>query len=328
MRISSTVPGLLAALALGVSTLHAGAQTYPAKPVNLIVPWPAGGPSDFVARQIQPDMTRSLGQPVVIDNVGGVGGAMGVQKALNAPADGYTAVLGSPLELVIQPITNAAVKWKSEDLKMAGLLVKAPLVLLARKDLPASTVDELMALAARPGAKELSIANAGTGSMYHLIAEKFTQQTGVRFIHVPYKGTTPMVADLMGGQVDLAFTIFAGNVPALLTEGKVKVIGVTSTTPPARFPQVPALAAHPKLQGFEFDSWAGIQVPRNTPEAAVARLNKAVHDALQNAEVRKAFEASGNVVVVPSTPAELDRLYQAEIARYQAIARSIKLQPQ
>lgn len=328
MSISSTLRRLLAALAIGAAALHAGAQTFPSKPVNLIVPWPAGGPSDFVARQIQPDMTRSLGQPVVIDNVGGVGGAMGVQKALNAPADGHTAVLGSPLELVIQPITNAAVKWKSQDLKMAGLLVKAPLVLLARKDLAASSVDELLALAARPGAQELSVGNAGTGSMFHLAAEKFTQQTGVRFIHVPYKGSAPMLADLMGGQVDLAFTIFAGSIPALLAEGKVKVIGVTSAAPPPRFPQVAALAAHPKLQGFEFESWAGIQVPRNTPDTAVARLNKAVHEALQNPEVRKAFEATGNVVVAPSTPAELDRLYQAEIARYQAIARSIRLQPQ
>lgn len=327
MRIPSTLQ-LLAALAIGTASLHAGAQTYPSKPVNLIVPWPAGGPSDFVARQIQPDLARSLGQPVVIDNVGGVGGAMGVQKTLNAPADGYTVVLGSPLELVIQPITNASVKWKSEDLKMAGLLVKAPLVLLARKDLPASTVDEIVALAARPGVKELSIGNAGTGSMFHLAAEKLTQHTGTRFIHVPYKGSAPMLADLMGGQVDMAFTIFAGSIPALFSEGKVKVIGVTSATAPTRFPQVAALATHPKLQGFEFDSWAGIQVPRNTPDAVVARLNKAVHEALQNPEVRKAFEASGNTVVAPTTPADLDRLYQAEIARYQAIARSIKLQPQ
>lgn len=327
MNIPSLLRRLVTGLVLGVSALHAGAQAWPTKPVTLIVPWPAGGPSDFVARKLQPDIGKALGQPIVIDNIGGAGGAIGVQKNLSA-TDGHTITLGSPLELIVAPLTLAAVKYKAEDLKIAAQIVKAPLVLIARKDLPANTVDELIQLASRPGAKELSIGNGGNGSLFHLAAEKFGQQTGAKFVHVPYKGSTPMLADLMGGQVDMAITVWAGSLPATVAEGKVKVIGLASRTPLVKFPQVPALAAHPKLVGFEFDSWAVIAVPRNIPDAVANRINKAVYDALQNPDTRSAFEATGNQIVNPTSVADLDRVYRDEVARYQAIARSINFQPQ
>jgi len=327
MKTSSLLRRLLTGLLLGASALQAGAQAWPTKPVTLIVPWPAGGPSDFVARKLQPDMGKALGQPIVVDNIGGAGGAIGVQKNLSA-TDGHSITLGSPLELIVAPLTLAAVKYKAEDLKIAAQIVKAPLVLVARKDLPANTVDELIQLASRPGAKELSIGNGGNGSLFHLAAEKFGQQTGAKFVHVPYKGSPPMLADLMGGQVDMAITIWAGSLPATVAEGKVKVIGLAARAPLAKFPQIPALAAHPKLAGFEFDSWAVIAVPRNTPDAVTNRLNKAVYDALQNPDTRSAFEATGNIVVPPTSVADLDRVYRDEVARYQAIARSIHFEPQ
>lgn len=328
MTIASLLRPLLAGLVLGVTALHAGAQAWPAKPITMVVPWPAGGPSDFVARKLQPDMAKALGQPVVIDNIGGAGGAIGIQKNVSAAADGYTLSLASPLELIVAPLTLASVKYKPEDLKIVGQIVKAPLVLLARKDLPANTVDELIALTTRPGAKELSVGNGGNGSLFHLVAEKFGQQTGAKFVHVPYKGATPMMTDLMGGQVDLAFTIFAGSIPAMIADGKFKVLGLATRTPLPKFPQIAALAAHPKLAGFEFDSWAGIAVPRSTPDAVASRINKAVYDALQNPETRAAFEATGNLIVNPTSVADLDRVYRDEVARYQAIARSINFQPQ
>lgn len=324
-RLAATCIGLAAA---GLMSASASAQTFPAKTVTMIVPWPAGGPSDFVARQIQPDMQKALGQTVIIENVGGVGGAMGVQKMLNAPADGYQMTLGSPLELVIAPIALATVKYKPEDMKLVAQMVKAPMVLIARKDLPANNVDELIAIAARPGSRELAFANPGPGSMFHLAAEKFGQQTGLKFIHIPYKGSAPMMGDLMGGQVDLALTIFAGPIPGMIADGKVKALGITARTPMAKFPQLPALAAHPRLAGFEFDSWAGLQVPRSTPDDVTTRLHKAAEVAMQNPAVRKAFEDSGNLIVPPMSLADLDRTYRAEIARYQGIAKSINFQPQ
>lgn len=293
-----------------------------------MVPWPAGGPSDFVARQIQPDTQKALGQPVIVDNIGGVGGALGVQKMLQG-TDGHTALLGSPLELIIPPLTLASVKYKPTDLRLVAQLVKAPLVPVARKDLPANTVDELIALAQRrKGERPLAMANTGNGSMFHLVAEKFSQHTGIEMLHVPYKGSAPAMGDLLGGQVDLMFTIFAGPIPATIADGKLKAIGIAAAQPLPRFPTLAALGAHPKLKGFEFDSWAGIQVPRSTPDEVALRLNKALYEAMQNPATRQAFESVGNQVVAPMSLAELERVYQAEIARFQAIARSINLQPQ
>lgn len=328
MLIPSTLRRLLPGLLLGLAALQATAQTYPSKPITMIVPWPAGGPSDFVARKLQNDMAKSLGQPVVVDNVGGAGGAIGVQKMVSAPADGHTIVLGSPLELIVAPLTMAAVKYKPEDMKVVGQIVKAPLVLLARKDLPANSVEELIQLVSRSGAKELSVGNGGNGSLFHLAAEKFGQQSGAKFVHVPYKGTAPMIADLMGGQVDLAFTVFAGSIPSTIADGKVKAIGLATRAALPKFPQIAGLAAHPKLSGFEFDSWAAVMVPRNTPDAVANRLNKAVYEALQNPDTRSAFEATGNIVVNATPVSDLDSVYRAEVARYQAIAKSIKFEPQ
>jgi tripartite-type tricarboxylate transporter receptor subunit TctC len=319
---------LAAVLWTGLAACAASAQTYPSRVVTMVVPWPAGGPSDFVARQIQPDMARVLGQTLIIDNVGGVGGALGVQKVLNAPADGYQFTLASPLELIIAPIALSTVKYQPTDFRLVAQMVKAPLVLLARKDFPANTIDELIAMAGKPGAKEVAFANPGPGSMFHLAAEKLGQQLGVKIIHVPYKGTAPMMGDLLGGQVDLTMTVFAGTVPGMVAEGKVKALGLATRAPLPKFPNIASLAAHPKLQGYEFDSWAGLQVPRNAPDEVAQRLNQAANEAMKNPAVRKAFEDVGNVVVPPQSLAELERVYRAEIARYQAIAKSINLAPQ
>lgn len=312
---------------LTVAASAALAQAWPGKAVSLVVPWPAGGPSDFVARQIQNDTQKALGQPLVVENIGGVGGALGVQKML-AGTDGHTLLLGSPLELIIPPLTLATVKYKPTDLRMVAQLVKAPLVLIARKDLPAGNVEELLALAAQRKGKPLTMANTGAGSMFHLVAERFAQAGGIELIHVPYRGSAPAMGDLMGGQVDLMFTIFAGPVPATIADGKLKAIGLATAQPLAKFPHIGALAAHPRLAGFEFDSWAGVQVPRQTPEDVAQRLHKALYDAMANPQTRQAFESTGNLVVAPLSLAELDRIYQSEIARYQAIAKSINLQPQ
>ena len=317
---------LVAALTLVVGPAFSQAQAWPSKPVTLVVPWPAGGPSDFVARQIQNDIAKALGQPLIVENIGGVGGAMGVQKMLTG-TDGHTVLLGSPLELIIPPLTIASVKYKPNDLRMVAQLVKAPMVLIARKDLAANNVDELIALAKKSG-KPLAMANTGPGSMFHLIGERFAQLLSTEFVHVPYRGSAPAMGDIMGGQVDLMFTIFAGPVPAMIADGKLKVLGLTTEEPLAKFPNIAALAKHPKLGELKFDSWAGIQVPRNAPEEVAQRLNKAAYDALQNPQARQAFESVGNFVVPPTSLAELDRIYQAEIARYQAIAKSINLQPQ
>jgi tripartite-type tricarboxylate transporter receptor subunit TctC len=328
MKTSQWLKRSLFGLLCSAAVLQAAAQSFPSKAVNLVVPYPAGGPSDFVARQLQPELNRLLGQPVIIENVGGVGGAIGIQKVLNAPADGYNMTLGTPMELVLAPLAMSAVKFKPDDMKLVAQLVTTTMVLITRKDLPANNVEELIAMAKKPGAKELSYGSVGPGSLYHLIGEKFAQQTGTKMLHVPYKGAAPLMTDLMGGQIDMVFIPLAGSTPAMITEGKVKALGLTTKTPHPRFPNIPALAAQKGMEGFEFDLWAGIEVPKNTPADVTARLNKAIYEALQNADIRKAYEATGNTVAKPMSPEELARVYNSETARYQAIAKSINLQPQ
>ena len=316
---------LMAATAMGT----AWANNYPAKPISLIVPYPAGGPSDFFARKVQPEAATKLGQqPMIIENIGGAGGSIGLSKLVNAPADGYTVSLGSPMELVLAPMAIQGVKYKPEDFRLVAQFATTNTVLAVRNSLNIKTVEELLAHARKNADKPLSYGSVGPGSLYHLIGEKFSQLTKVQMLHVPYKGIAPLMTDLMGGQIDMAFLPMAGSIPQTLLDGKITGLAVTSKTPHPLFKQFPALAAMKGLEAMEFDIWAGIQVHKNTPDSVVNALNKAFYASAESPETRKALEGSGNVVLPSRTPAELARIYQAEIERYRGIARSIHLQPQ
>ncbi len=304
------------------------AQTYPSKPISLIVPYPAGGPSDFFARKVQPEAAAKLGQTMIIENIGGAGGAIGLTKLVNAPADGYTLSLGSPMELVLTPMAIQGVKYKSEDFKLVAQFTSTNTILAVRNSLNVKTVDELLALARKSSDKPLSYGSVGPGSLYHLIGEKFSQLTKVQMLHVPYKGIAPLLTDLMGGQIDMAFLPMAGSIPQTLIDGKIQGLAVTAKAPHPLFKQFPAMAAMKGMEAMEFDIWSGVQVHKNTPDPIVNALNKAFYASAEAAETRKALESSGNVVLPSRTPAELARIYQAEIERYRAIAKSINLQAQ
>jgi tripartite-type tricarboxylate transporter receptor subunit TctC len=326
MNIKTLLGGLLMA-ASAMST--AWANNYPAKPISLIVPYPAGGPSDFFARKVQPDAATQLGQqPIIIENLGGAGGSIGMSKLITAPADGYTVSLGSPMELVLAPMAIQGVKYKPEDFRLVAQFATTTTILAVRNSLNIKTVDELLAYARRNADKPLTYGSVGPGSLYHLIGEKFSQLTKVQTLHVPYRGIAPLLTDLMGGQIDMAFLPMAGSIPATLMDGKIQGLAVTSKTPHPLFRQFPAMAAMRGLEAMEFDIWAGIQVHKNTPDNIVNALNKAFYASAEMPETRKALEGSGNVVLPARTPAELARVYQSEIERYRAIARSINLQPQ
>ena len=315
---------LMAASAFG----PAMAQNYPNKPISLIVPYPAGGPSDFFARKVQPEASAKLGKTVVVENLGGAGGSIGLTKVVNAPADGYTLSLGSPMELVLAPMAIQGVKYKSEDFKLVAQFATTTTILAVRNSLNVKTVDDLLALARKNANKPLSYGSVGPGSLYHLIGEKFSQLTKVEMLHVPYKGIAPLLNDLMGGQIDMAFLPMAGSIPQTVIDGKIQGLAVTAKTPHALFKQFPAMAAMKGLEDMDFDIWAGVQVHRNTPDAVVNTLNKAFYASAEAPETRKALEGSGNVVLPARTPAELARIYQNEIERYRAIAKSINLQAQ
>jgi tripartite-type tricarboxylate transporter receptor subunit TctC len=273
-------------------------------------------------------LAKQLAQQVIIDNVGGAGGSIGIQKVLQAPADGHTLVLASPSDLILAPLAMQAVRHKPEDLRLAAVLVSAPLVLLARPDFPARNFDELLAMLKKPDGKGFSYGSPGYGTLYHVAGDLFAHRAGVNMLHVPYKGGAPMMTDVMGSVIDFVFLPLTGSVPALIREGKMKAYGVTAKRPHPMFPEMPALAAKTALEGFEFDVWAGLLVPKATPDAAINRLSQSLHATLANPNVRSAFEATGNQVGKAMTPSELGRFYAEEIERYRGIAKSANLRPQ
>lgn len=331
IRIQALVAGaalpLIGVLAAGSGSL-AHAQTFPSKPVSIVVPYPAGGPSDFFARQLQPAASQNLGQSVIVENVGGASGTIGLTRALSAAADGHTLILGSPMELILAPMAIQGVRYKAEDVKLVAHIASTSTILAVRSNLGVNTVAELIAQAKSAASRPLSYGSVGNGSLYHLIGEKFSQQAKVPLTHVPYRGIAPLLTDLMGGQIDMAFLPMAGSVMQTIADGKVRGLAVTAKQLHPLFSSYPTLATMPGMESMQFDIWAGIQVHKDTPDAVVQRLNQVFNAASQNPEVRKALEGSGNYMAPARNPAELSNLYKQEIERYRAIAKSINLQAQ
>jgi tripartite-type tricarboxylate transporter receptor subunit TctC len=312
---------LVASAAIGMYAMSplASAQTFPNKPISMIVAFPAGGGSDVLGRVVGKSMQEVLGQPVIVENVVGVGGSLGVLKATNATPDGYTILAGSPLELIYTPLGIAAAKNKPEDMRMAALIGHTPIAIVTRKDLGVNTLEEFVALAKKSD-KPLSFGSVGVGSLYHLMAEKALQNAGAKGLHAPYGGLAPYLKDLMGGVIDFAVVPLVGPVNGAIEGGQIKALAVAANQPIAR-----------NTKGFEdyqFSIWIGIQSSAKTPDAQVAAIHKAAYTALANPETRKSVEASGTVIAEPMTLPQLDAFYKKEAATGAAIAKSINLQAQ
>lgn len=326
MNTFKTFSALLAGLLLAGS--GAFAQTYPTRPVNLMVPYPAGGPSDAIARIFTVPLGKELGQQVIVENLGGVAGALAAQKVLAAPADGYYLFQGSPNEVILSPLANAAVKLKAEDFRLVHPVAESVMVFVARKDLPANSVDELIALARKSGDKPLSYGSVGIGSLYHLILENVQQVAGIKLTHAPYKGNAPLLQDIGGGQVDFAVLVYSAGMGALAEQGRLKVIGQLGAQRSELLKNVPAASEGKELKNFSYKIWSGLMVPKNTPENVVQRMHKAIGATLQDPSVRTQLEAQAAQVSPPMSLAESAKFFEAETARYRSIARSINLQPQ
>jgi tripartite-type tricarboxylate transporter receptor subunit TctC len=316
-----------AGLLLGAASAWAQGA-YPVKPVNLMVPYPAGGPSDAIARIFNTQLGKELGQPVLVENLGGVSGALGAQKVLAAPADGYYIFQGSPNEVILSPLANAAVKLKAEDFRLVHPVADAVMVFVTRKDLPANSVDELIALARRSADKPLSYGSVGLGSLYHLILENVQAQTGIKLNHVPYRGNAPLLQDIAGGQVDFAVLVYSAGMGALADQGRLKVIGQLGAQRSDLLKNVPTAGEGRELRGMNYKIWSGFMVPKNTPEDVVVRLHTAIGRTLQDATVRSQLAMQTQAASAPTTLAEAQRFFESETARYRDIARQINLQPQ
>jgi tripartite-type tricarboxylate transporter receptor subunit TctC len=316
-----------AAISMTALTPVASAQNFPNKPVTMIVAFPPGGGSDVMGRMVARGMNESLGQNVVVENVAGVGGAMGVLRVANATPDGYTILAGSPLELIYTPLGIAAAKNKPEDMRMAGLVGHTPMAIAVRKDLPVNTLEEFIAYA-KKAEKSLTFGSTGIGSLYHLAAEKALQSGGAKGLHVPYNGLAPYLKDLMGGEIDFAVVPLVGPVLGAIDGGQIKAIAIASSQ---SIPRLPKLVPARNTRGFEdylFSIWIGVQTSAKTPEAQVAVIHKAVYASLANPDVRKAIESAGSVIAEPMSLTQLESFYKKEAANGAAIAKSINLQAQ
>ena len=297
----------------------AQAETYPSRPIRLIVPFPAGGGTDIIAREVANHVAVTERWTLVIENRPGSGGNLGVDAAAKAPADGYTLVLGQTSNLAINPTLYPKLPYNPEkDLAAVGLVASAPLVLVVAADSPYKTLADVVAAAkARPG--ELNYASSGNGTVAHLATEQFQKIAGVSFTHVPYKGAAQGATDLIGGSVQM----YMSSVPTLIghiRNGKMRALAVTSAQRNNDLPNVPTVAES-GYKGFEAVTWFGIAGPDGLPREVVARLNTAFNKAIQSPEVRKKLSAQG-ADVMGSTPEAFAKLIHDDIGRWGAIVKS------
>jgi tripartite-type tricarboxylate transporter receptor subunit TctC len=322
----------LASLAGGVA-LPVQAQPFPAKPVNLMVPYPAGGLSDAIARLVERPLSKALGQTVIVENLGGVSGALGAQKVLGAPADGYLIYQGSPNELILAPLAVQAVKYKAEDFRLVQMIGAFPIAILARKGLEANNVDELVALAKKASAagKPLTYGSVGIGSFYHVLGAHFAQTIGAEMTHVPYKGGAPMMQDMGADQVDIAIFVVGAQTTGLADQGRLKLLG---TLAPAGKVEAEFLKKYPSIndsksfKDFAFNIWTGYFVRKDTPEPVVAALHKALSDAMADPQAKAQLEQLGGMLPPMQSLPAVAKEYEVQTAKFRSIAKAIKLEAQ
>lgn len=316
--------------AILLTTGAARADSFPSKPVTLMVPYPAGGLSDIIARKVNAALATELKQPVIIENLGGAGGAIAAQKVLNAPSDGYIIFQGSPNELILGPLALKAVKYKPEDFRLVQQIAMAPISISARKDFPPSNARELVAYARKSAleGKPVSYASVGIGSLYHLMGEDMARKMGTTMLHVPYKGGGPILQDLLGGQIDMFITPYGAPHVAMEKEGKLKFVVALSEKPQRLIPHVNSVDEAPELKRFYYTIGSGYYVKSGTPEPVVEALHRALTKVMSDSELRSTLTALGQELATPLRLDEAAKAYGEEIKLYQGIAKSINLQAQ
>jgi tripartite-type tricarboxylate transporter receptor subunit TctC len=314
---------LLTAIALTATLVTPALAAYPEKPVTIIVPFPPGGSTDMVARAIAPKLQASLGQPFVIDNRAGATGAIGATAVKNAAPDGYTFLVASIGVYAINPFIQKKLQYDPvKDLDPITVAVRAPNVLVASPNFPASSVAELLAILKKTPDK-ITFASSGAGSSDHLTAALFWQKTGTSGIHVPYKGGAPAITDLLAGHADVSFQ----NINAVINHikaGKLKALAVTSEKRSPLLPQVPTLTES-GIQGANVFSWQAIAGPKGMPADVKQKLHGAIVAALNDPENRKRMEEVG-FEIVANTPEQMAQFQAQELERWKQVIQVGKIE--
>ena len=303
---------------LALAAAHIHAQTYPVRPVRLVIPYPPGGGTDVMGRRIAQELTSRLGQSVVVENIGGAGGNLGMRQVAQSAPDGHTLVLA----LTSQWAVNVSVFPKLpydplKDFEPITTLAVAPYVLITHPSVPATSTAELIALVRKmPG--KLSYGSAGNGSGQHLGVELLKSMARIDIQHVPYKGGAPALVDLMGGMVPVSMQTYISTIGPLKA-GRVRALGVTTPQRVAVLRDVPAIAE--TVPGYQSEVWYLVAAPAATPKDIVSRLNAELVQSLRAPAIRQAFEAEANVVI-GNSPAEAREFVRAEIAKWAKVVKA------
>lgn len=315
---------LLAGLFGMMTTSSLWAQTFPDKPVNMVVGFPAGGGTDIVARKVATPLSTLWSQPVVVDNKGGAGGTIATVQVARAPANGYTLLMATMGNMSMNQHLYAMSIDPAKDLTPITNVVGVSFVLVARPGLPASNVEELITLARKkPG--ELNYSSSGIGGAPHLATELFASMTGTRFTHVVYKGSGPSIADLLGGQVDFTMDSLVQVLPHIKS-GRLKALAVLGAKRSPLSPQVPTVA-EAGVPGYEFTNWFGLVAPAQTPRPLIQKLHADVSRVLQSPELRSELEKMG-ADVINNTPEQFGEQIQSDAQKWGEIIRKANIKAQ
>ena len=318
-RLSGLTLPFFLVLALTLACAGASAQTYPSRPIRLVVPYPPGGPLDIMARAIGQKLTEAWSQPVVVDNRAGAGGNIGADLVAKSPADGYTLLMGAVATHAINPTLYGKLPYDPvKDFAPVALVAQVPNILVVNPSVPAGSVQELIELArARPG--YLNFGSGSTGSTGHLAGELFKTMAGVQMVHIPYKGGAPAMADLLAGQVQLMFDNLANALPNVRA-GRLRALAVTTLLRSPAMPDLPTIAES-GLPGFDLTTWFGVMVPAGTPPEIVVKLNAGIVRALNAKDMRERLEKMGAEPPANNTPEHFAAFIRAEAAKYAKVVK-------
>jgi tripartite-type tricarboxylate transporter receptor subunit TctC len=311
----------LLAVVLVLCAAGAHAQSFPSRPVRIVIGFPPGGGIDTVARIMGPKMSEGFKQPVIVENRPGANGVPAMELVAKSPPDGHTVFMGTSGNLAMNPVFYANLPYSMErDFLPVSLTASLPFLIVANPALPAGSVAELIAYAkANPG--KVNYSSSGNGSTPHLAGELFNTMAGIRTVHVPYKGSAPSIADLLAGQVQYTFDAVSITLPHVKS-GKLKVLGHTGPQRLSYLPDVPPAAE--SLPGYEVVNWYGVVVPSGTPQETVARLNAEIAAALADAEVRQKIVAIG-IDPASSTPEALGAFMKAETVKWARVVKDANI---